>query len=150
MLKSMAMIMADKNKKMNFKQVASYDNFMLANMTMGLMTENDIKCQLKDENIITMDPLLNAAVGGIKLLVEEKDYDKAIALMKKAEEDYVKDIACPICKIHAMCIEEKTNAPQHFWGKLKNQVLFGQPSTYSKKYRCTNCNKLFDELPLSF
>ncbi len=135
---------------MNFKQIASYDNFMLANMTMGLMTENDIKCQLKDEHIVTMDPLLNPAVGGIKLLVEEKDYDKAVALMKKAEEDYVKDIACPNCKIHAMTVEEKTNVPQDFWGKLKNQVLYGQPSTYSKKYRCTNCNKLFDELPPSF
>ena len=54
---------------MNFKQIASYDNFMLANMTMGLLTENEIKCQLKDEHVVTMDPLLNPAVGGIKLLV---------------------------------------------------------------------------------
>ncbi|HQW82862.1 MAG TPA: DUF2007 domain-containing protein, partial [Ferruginibacter sp.] len=74
---------------MNFKQIASYDNFMLANMTMGLLTENGIKCQMKDEHIVTMDPLLNAAVGGIKLLVEEKDYDKALALMKNAEEAYI-------------------------------------------------------------
>ena len=68
---------------MNFKQIASYDNFMLANMAMGLLTENDIKCQLKDEHIVTMDPLLNAAVGGIKLLVEEKDVsiDKAKELL---------------------------------------------------------------------
>jgi len=135
---------------MNFKQIASYDNFMLANMTMGLLTENGIKCQMKDEHIVTMDPLLNAAVGGIKLLVEEKDYDKALALMKNAEEAYIKDIACPSCKIHAMTIEEKINDPQDFWGKLKNQVLFGQTATYSKKYRCTNCNQSFVELPPSF
>ena len=135
---------------MNFKQIASYDNYMLANMTMGLMTENDIKCQLKDENIITMDPLLNAAVGGIKLLVEEKDYDKAVALMKEAENDYLKDIPCPKCKSHSLIVEEKTNLPADFWGRLKNQVLFGQTSTYSKNYRCTNCKHLFSELPLSF
>lgn len=135
---------------MNFKQIASFDNFMLANMTMGLLTENDIKCQMKDEHIVTMDPLLNPAVGGIKLLVEEKDYDKAVALMKNAEEDYVKDIACPVCKVHALTVEEKTNNPADFWGKLKNQVLYGQTSTYSKKYRCTNCKTVFDELPASF
>lgn len=135
---------------MNFKQIASYDNYMLANMTMGLMTEHDIKCQLKDEHIITMDPLLNAAVGGIKLLVEEKDYDKAVGLMKDAEAAYVKEIACPNCKVHAFTIEEKTNKPSDFWGKLKNQALYGQTSTYSKKYRCTNCGKSFDELPASF
>ena len=135
---------------MNFKQIASYDNYMLANMAMGLMTDNDIKCQLKDEHIVTMDPLLNAAVGGIKLLVEEKDYDKAVTLIKGAEEAFVKDIACPNCQVHALSVEEKINHPQDFWGQLKNQILFGQPSTYSKNYRCTNCNKKFSELPLSF
>jgi phage FluMu protein Com len=135
---------------MEFKQIASYDNFMLANMTMGLMTENEIKCQLKDENIVTMDPLLNAAVGGIKLLVEAKDYDKAVLLMKQAEEDYLKDIHCPNCNNASIVVEEKSNNPADFWGRLKNQLLYGQTSTYSKKYRCTSCNKLFSEIPPSF
>ena len=135
---------------MIFKQIATYDNYMLANMTMGLFTENDIKCQLKDENIITMDPLLNAAIGGIKLLVEEKDYDRAVALMTEAENDYLKDIHCPKCNSLSLTVEEKTNNPTDFWGKLKNQVLFGQTSTYSKQYRCTNCNSNFTELPPSF
>lgn len=135
---------------MNFKQIASYDNYLLANMTMGLFTENDIKCQLKDENIITMDPLLNAAVGGIKLLVEEKDYDRAVALMKEAENDYLKEIPCPNCKSVSLIVEEKINNPTDFWSKLKNQILFGQTSTYSKNYRCTNCKKSFSELPPSF
>lgn len=135
---------------MIFKQLATYDNFMLANMTMGLMTENDIKCQLKDEHIVTMDPLLNAAVGGIKLLVEEKDYDRALSIMKEAEDNFIKDVHCPGCNSLSMSVEEKTNNPTDFWGRLKNQVLYGQPSTYSKKYRCQACNKVIDELPLSF
>jgi DNA-directed RNA polymerase subunit RPC12/RpoP len=135
---------------MKFKQIASYDNYMLANMTMGLLTENDIKCQMKDENIITVDPLLNPAIGGIKLLVEENDFDRAVALMKEAENDYLKDIACPRCKSHSLIVEEKTNNPTDFWGRLKNQVLFGQTSTYSKGYRCTACKKYFSELPPSF
>lgn len=135
---------------MEFKQVASYDNFLVANMTMGLMTENDIKCQLKDENIVTMDPLLNAAVGGIKLLVEAKDYDRAVLLMKQAEEDYLKDIHCPNCNSISIIVEEKSSNPTDFWGRLKNQLLYGQTSTYSKNYRCTNCKKLFSEIPASF
>jgi regulatory protein YycI of two-component signal transduction system YycFG len=135
---------------MNFKLIATYDNYMLANMTMGLLTENDIKCQMKDEHIVTMDPLLNHAVGGIKLLVEENDFDRAVALMKEAENDHIKDIACPVCKSHSLLVEEKTNYPTDFWGKLKNQVLYGQPSTYSKGYRCGACKKYFEELPPSF
>ena len=135
---------------MKFKQIASYDNYLLANMTMGLLTENDIKCQMKDEHIVTVDPLLNPAVGGIKLLVEENDFDRAVALMKEAESDYLKDIPCPKCKSHSLVVEEKTNNPTDFWGRLKNQVLYGQTSTYSKNYRCTNCKKSFSELPPSF
>ena len=135
---------------MNFKQIASYDNFLLANMTLGLLTENEIKCQLKDEHIVTMDPLLNPAVGGIKLLVEEKDYDRALSIIKEAEYNYIKDIPCPNRKSLSLSVEEKTNNPTDFWGRLKNQVLFGQPSTYSKKYRCTSCSKSFSELPPSF
>ena len=135
---------------MNFKQIASYDNFLLANMTLGLLTENEIKCQLKDEHIVTMDPLLNPAVGGIKLLVEEKDYDRALSIIKEAEYNYITDIPCPNCKSLSLSVEEKINNPTDFWGRLKNQVLFGQPSTYSKKYRCTNCSRSFSELPASF
>jgi phage FluMu protein Com len=135
---------------MTFKQIASYDNYMLANMTMGLLTENGIKCQMKDEHIVTVDPLLNPAVGGIKLLVEVNDFDRAVALMKEAESDYLKDIPCPKCKSHSLIVEEKTNNPTDFWGRLKNQVLYGQTSTYSKGYRCTTCNKFFAELPPSF
>jgi phage FluMu protein Com len=133
---------------MNFKQIATYDNYMLANMAMGLLTENDIKCQLKDEFMGTMWD--HPAVKGIKLLVEENDLERAVALIKEAENDYLKDIACPRCKTNSLIVEEKTNNPTAFWGKLKNQVLFGQTSTYSKGYRCTHCKKYFEELPPSF
>ena len=135
---------------MNFKIIATYDNYLLANMTMGMLTENNIKCQMKDENIVTVDPLLNPAVGGIKLLVEEADFEQAVALMKEAENDYLKDIACSNCKSLSLIVEEKTNKPTGFWGLVKNQILYGQTSTYSKGYRCTNCKKYFAELPPSF
>jgi DNA-directed RNA polymerase subunit RPC12/RpoP len=135
---------------MNFKQIASFDNFMLANMTLGLLQENEISCHLKDENIVTIDPLLNPAVGGIKLMVEDKDYEQALALIKDAEAAYLKDIPCPYCKSNALAVEEKINKPESFWGKLKNQIAYGQTSTYSKKYRCQHCKSLLDELPASF
>ena len=135
---------------MNFKQIASYDNFMLANMTLGLLQENEINCHLKDENIVTIDPLLNPAVGGIKLMVATEDYDRALALIKQAESDYLKTIPCPYCKSYSLEVEEKIGNPESFWGKLKNQIAYGQTSTYTKKYRCQNCKSLMDELPASF
>jgi phage FluMu protein Com len=140
----------NKINRMNFKLVATYDNFMVANMTLGMLQENEINCHLKDENIVTIDPLLNPAVGGIKLMVQDEDYTAAKVLLKEAEENYVKEIACPKCKVHALTIEEKINNPETFWGKLKNQIAYGQSSTYAKQYRCTSCNTVLQELPLSF
>jgi hypothetical protein len=132
---------------MIFKQIASFDNFMFANMTLGLLEENDINCHLKDENIVTIDPFLSPAVGGIKLMVADVQYDRALAVIKDAEDIYIKEIPCTICKNYSLVTEEKINNPQTFWGKLKNQIAYGQSEIYQKLYRCTNCNNLFDQLP---
>ena len=134
---------------MTYKQIASYDNFLLANMTLGLLQENNVNCYLKDEHIVTVDPLLSPAVGGIKLLVEENDFADAEGLIKDAEAAYLKEIPCPNCKSLSLVVEEKTDNPKGFWEKLKNQVAYGQTSTYSKMYRCENCKRLFSELPLT-
>ena len=135
---------------MNFKQIASYDNFLVANMTLGLLQENNINCHLKDENIVTVDPLLNPAVGGIKLMVDENDYDTALGLLKDAETAYLKEVPCPYCKSCSLVVEEKISNPGSFWGKLKNLVAYGQEATYKKMYRCQNCKSLLTELPLTF
>ena len=135
---------------MNFKQVASFDNYLLANMSLGMLQENDINCHLKDENIVTIDPLLSPAIGGIKLLVEEQDYEKAIDIIKEAEAAYLKEIPCPHCQSLSLVAEEKINTPEGFWGKLKNQIAYGQTSTYRKIYRCQNCRQIFTELPVTY
>ena len=134
---------------MTFKQIASYDNFMVANMTLGLLEENDINCHLKDENIVTIDPFLSPAVGGIKLMVADVQFARALAIIKEAEDLYIEQIPCTNCKNYSLKQEEKINRPQTFWGKLKNQLAYGQTETYQKLYRCNNCNSLFAQLPLS-
>jgi Putative prokaryotic signal transducing protein len=134
---------------MNFKKIASYDNFMVANMTLGMLEENGINCHLKDENIVTIDPLLNPAVGGIKLMVADVQYERALTILKDAETNYIQQIPCKICKKNTLTMEEKINNPTTFWGKLKNQIAYGQTETYQKLYRCSTCNNLFSELPLT-
>lgn len=132
---------------MSFKQIASFDNYLLANMTLGLLEENNINCHLKDENIVTIDPLLNPAVGGIKLMVHETQTDRAKALISEAEAAYLSELVCPYCKNKGLFAEEKTDTPQSFMGLLKNKILYGQSSLYSKKYRCKSCKSIIEELP---
>ena len=134
---------------MNFKQIASYDNYLLANMTLGMLQANDITCHLKDEHIVTIDPLLNPAVGGIKLLVSEPDYRRALRIIKDAETAYLKEIPCPNCHSYSLAAEEETNQPKGFWGRLKNQIAYGQTATYRKYYICGQCKHVFPEIPVS-
>lgn len=133
---------------MNFIQLASYDNYMSANMQLGMLQENDINCHLKDEYIVTIDPLLNPAVGGIKLMVAESQVDRAKELINEAEANYIATIPCPACHQLALTMEEKINRPESFWGKLKNIAAYGQESTHKKIYRCTSCKSIFSDLPM--
>ena len=131
-----------------FRPIAAYDNYLVANMTLGMLQENGINCHLKDEYIVTVDPFLNNAVGGIKLMVDDADRDKALELIKQAEIDYLKDVPCPHCGNLALGVEEKIDHPASIWTRLKNLVTFGQETTYQKYYRCSSCNARVDELPL--
>jgi hypothetical protein len=135
---------------MNFKQIAAYTNYVSANITLGLLEENSINCHLRDEYIVTIDPFLSNAVGGIKLMVAEIQFDRALEVIKQAEIEYVGDIPCPNCKSSSLTVDEKVNNPQSFWGKLKNQIAYGQTSTYLKLYRCGNCKNVFTELPSTY
>jgi len=135
---------------MSFKQIATFDNYLLANMTLGMLEENNINCHLKDENIVTIDPLLNPAVGGIKLMVFETQEERARELIKEAETAYLDELVCPYCGGKGLMAEEKINSPKTFWGVLKNKILYGQTSLYSKFYRCKTCKSQLNELPAAF
>jgi Putative prokaryotic signal transducing protein len=119
--------------KMNFKQIIAFDNYFYANIAMGMLQENNINCHLKDEHIILVDPLLSNAVGGIKLMVHDAQIERALLLLKDAENDYLKQAVCSSCKSIGLRVEEKIDSPQSFWGKVK--------------YICTSCSSVFSSLP---
>jgi hypothetical protein len=135
---------------MTFKQISAFDNYVSANMTLGLLEENNISCHLNDENMVTLNSLLSNAVGGIKLMVADVQFERAIEVIKEAEAEYLKTIPCPNCQSLSLKIDEKTNNPSSFWGKLKNQLAYGQTSTYVKLFRCGNCKNVFTELPSAY
>src|SRR5688500_7468257 len=87
---------------MNFVELRSFDNYIEANTVLKMLQSFHINCHLKDEHTITIDPLLSPAIGGMKLMVHPNHVETAWSLLDKAEERYLKDIPCPICKAHAL------------------------------------------------
>ncbi len=74
---------------MNFVQVRSFDNYIQANIQLGMLQEEGINCHLIDEYIITLDPLLSPALGGMKLMVYETQAGRALDLLKESERDEI-------------------------------------------------------------
>jgi hypothetical protein len=71
---------------MNFVHLRSFDNYVNANIQLGMLQEAGINCHLQDEYTITIDPLLNYAVGGMKLMVYESQVPRAMRLLASTEE----------------------------------------------------------------
>jgi hypothetical protein len=72
---------------MNFVEVSSYDNYVTANITLGMLLDAGINCHLKDELTITIDPLLSPMLGGIKIMVYQPQVQRALALLNDREKD---------------------------------------------------------------
>ena len=72
---------------MNFINLRSFDNYIHANIQLGMLQEEGINCHLQDEYTITLDPLLGPAIGGMKLMVYETQVHRAIKLLEEGEKN---------------------------------------------------------------
>jgi len=72
---------------MNFVELCSFDNYITANITLGMLENAGINCHLKDELTITIDPLLSPALGGIKIMVYEPEAQRAMDLLNEREKE---------------------------------------------------------------
>lgn len=54
---------------------------------MTMLQDAGINCHLKDEHIITLDPFLSPALGGMKLMVYPTQAERADRLLEQAESN---------------------------------------------------------------
>ena len=73
---------------MNYIQLRSFDNYINANIQLGMLQNEGINCHLQDEYIITLDPLLSPAIGGMKLMVHVSQAQRAMKLLEDIEQNH--------------------------------------------------------------
>lgn len=131
---------------MNLIKIRTFDNYFLANITLTKLQSGGIECYLKDENTVTMNPILSGAIGGIKLVVKEEDADEAKKLLQQFDEDYLKSVRCPKCGGSAITQVSKPGATNFF-----TAILTWAFSSYAiapeNIYRCGNCGYETETLP---
>ncbi|MER3471454.1 MAG: hypothetical protein C4330_08985 [Chitinophagaceae bacterium] len=132
---------------MDYVPIRSFDNYIEANIVMQMLQNEGINCHLKDENIITIDPLLSPALGGMKLMVHHTQLERAWDLMSAVEENYLRDIPCPVCKKHALTTISITKQHKCKLGAFASMLLQGQSVEVTKMYKCKACGYDFKELP---
>ena len=135
---------------MNFVELRSFDNYIEANIVLNMLQHANINCHLKDEHIITNDPLLSPAIGGMKLMVHHSHVERAWDMMERAEQEYLKDIPCPICHAHALKAVSITRKHSCKLSALASMLLNGHSVEVTKVYRCSKCGYDFKDLPKSF
>jgi predicted RNA-binding Zn-ribbon protein involved in translation (DUF1610 family) len=82
---------------MQFVPIYSYDNYVSAHIAMGRLEEDGINCWLKDENTVTIDPILTNAVGGIKLMVASSQAERAAGILRTLANQHKALFPCPKC-----------------------------------------------------
>ena len=104
-----------------------------AYLLLNKLQENNIECSIADENIVTADPLLTSAVGGIKVRIFERDSEKALAvvkeikLAKEVDEKWAKDYEpadayCPQCESYRV-FKPKTSFLQSIASAFSSKKL---------------------------
>jgi hypothetical protein len=131
---------------MDYVELRSFDNYIEANIVMHMLQHSRITCHLKDEYMVTLDPLLSPAIGGMKLMVHHTDVEKAWDLMDRAEQEYLKSIPCPICKAHGLKAVIVTKHHSCKMSALVSMLLNGHSIEISKVYQCSACGYDFKDI----
>ena len=130
--------------KMKFKQIASFDNYIDAHILLGLLESENIVVWLQDENIVTINPMLSNAVGGIKVMVYESQAARAEQIIKTQKEKIQTEHACPYCHSYNVQYVSTPKKPGNWlsfiWGVLT--ATYAPP--VEKVWHCFDCGKEYE------
>ena len=109
-----------------------------AHFVKSKLDSEEIQTMLMDEKTIDSDPLISQAIGGVKLLVHQNDFEKAVSIYNQIRE-YQKDKNGNILQ----CIS--CNAPQLLIAPAQRKNIFYMlfPFFEKRKYICNNCKTIF-------
>ena len=132
---------------MKFVIAQVYNNYIDANIIMGRLEEEGINCWLKDENTVTIDPILTNAVGGIKLMVPESQAERAFELLKQfrsQQQSILKCLRCGSANVEFVTTPRKAS---NWFGGIIGFLFTSYALSADKVYHCFDCGFEFEGLP---
>lgn len=134
---------------MKLVTIKTYDDGISAHIAKSTLESEGIMCYIYDENIVTLNPLYNFAVGGIKLKVNEEDIAKAQQFLNSIEHKPYTDnkdevISCPNCESTDLYSDFKSmKGAKGILSAISSFFFAVFPIYYKSVYKCKQCNTEF-------
>lgn len=126
--------------------VRVFQNYFTAHILLSRLKSAGITCFLSDETLVSVSPFLSSAVGGVKLMVRDVDFEEVSALLKKWEEEYQQTAACPRCGSHNVnSYPRKTT--MNLLIVIVSWLLGNLAISAGKDYICSYCGHLSETFP---
>lgn len=106
-----------------------------------------IRAYLQDENTVTINPALSAAIGGIKLMVYEEQYPRAVEIISAIEDRFRQSLPCPRCGAFTIHSVTDTKKAVNWFSAIISSLLGNYAISVNSIYRCFTCGFEMDRLP---
>lgn len=131
---------------------ASYYNPIEANIIKARLEDGGFACFLADENISTINPLYNQAVGGVRLIVFERDVEEIKAFLgedntiQSEEEEFINEenVVCVNCGSSNVGYGQATQKRFSWWVTAISLLTSSYPFKVNKCYHCYSCEHEFE------
>jgi DNA-directed RNA polymerase subunit RPC12/RpoP len=133
---------------MDYQLLRAYDNYISASIILARLDEEGIQCYLKDEYTVTIDPILTNAVGGIKLMVEPTDFERAKELLDGFDQQFRASATCPKCGSHDIVYISKPGIKNWFTA-IASWLFSSYAIPATQVYQCAVCGNETADLPVS-
>ncbi|QIL38742.1 DUF2007 domain-containing protein [Pedobacter sp. HDW13] len=138
---------------------STYYNPIEANIIKARLEDSGFSCFLADENVATLNPLYNQAIGGVKLIVFERDVEAINALLAEDHSETVSQhrdevtdmeedlnrVACINCGSKNVGYGMATDQKYSLWATILAFLTFTTPIQANKCYHCCDCGYEFKE-----
>lgn len=134
---------------MDFVTIKVFDNPIEAHLLKSKLESEGIPCFLQDENIVSLNPLYNYAVGGIKLNIPSSDLKATQQILAEIESapnlDQAEEIIqCPKCMSTDLYTNFKSmKGTKGILSAVISFIMGVLPIYYKTVYRCKNCGNEF-------
>ena len=124
---------------MDYVPVGVYDNYVSAHIVKGRLEEEGIICWLKDENTVTIDPILTNAVGGIKVMAKTQDADRAIGILRVIKNEEQAGNPCPRCNSLNIELVSTPRKASNWFSAIIGLFLTSYAPKIDMVYHCFDC-----------